>query len=137
MLWLFGQIWLWMLLSFALGVAVTALFFSRRNRPEEPEPAPEPEYAELLPYTERDDDYEDPYVQQPEPAYPPRPPLDWPSDPDERIETGHRQGMLPPIEWPPGQRGEDDGDTDSGNEEPAWPKAEDWPPAEHRPGRES
>jgi hypothetical protein len=131
MLWLFGQIWLWMLLSFALGVGVTALFLSHRNRPVEPEPAPEPEYVDLLPYTERDD-YEDPYVQQPEPAYPPRPPLNWPSDPDERIETGHRQGKLPPIEWPPGIRDEED----KMDEEPAWPQAEDWPPVEHRPGRE-
>jgi hypothetical protein len=130
MLWLFGQIWLWMLLSFALGVGVTALFLYRRNRPAEPEPAPEPEYVDVLPYTERDD-YEDPYVQQPEPAYPPRPPLEWPSDPDERVGTGHRQGMLPPIEWPPGEQREED----KAGEEPAWPRAEDWPPAQHRPGR--
>ncbi|PXY37161.1 hypothetical protein DI005_36910 [Prauserella sp. PE36] len=52
MLWLFGQIWLWLLISFALGAGLTALLFRRpaRQRPPErpvpPPAAPPPAEAE-------------------------------------------------------------------------------------------
>ena len=130
MLWLFGQIWLWSLISFGFGAAVTALLLSSVNRERaQPEPAPstnEPHYADSSYYN-------DPYDQESQPEYPPRPPLEWPSDPIERIETGHRRGVLPLAEWSPDQRTDDVEAT----ENPIWPRADDWPPTEHRPGRGS
>jgi hypothetical protein len=112
MLWLFGQIWLWSLISFALGAAVTALLLTRVNRERaKPQPAPS--------------------ANEPQREYPRRRPLEWPSDPIERIDTGHHLGMPPPAQWPPDQRTEQI----EAIQEPAWPRAEDWPSTEHRPGR--
>jgi hypothetical protein len=133
MLWLFGQIWLWSLISFGFGAAVTAFLLSRVNH-ERAQPAPtpatnEPRYADTPQYANTSY-YNDPYDQESQSAYPPRP-LEWPSDPIERIETGHRQGVLPLAEWPPDQQTDDVEAT----ENPTWPRADDWPPTEHRPGR--
>jgi hypothetical protein len=137
MLWLFGQIWLWSLISFALGAAVTALLLTRVNRERaKPESAPsanQPHYATTTPQYANPSYTNDSYDQRAQPEYPGRPPLEWPSDPIERIDTGHRQGMLPPAEWPPDQRTEQI----EAIEEPAWPRAEDWPSTEHRPGRDA
>ncbi|MFK0247958.1 hypothetical protein ACIQUM_24980 [Amycolatopsis azurea] len=142
MLWLFGQIWLWLLISFALGCGVTWLMM-RGERPEhtapepvvreperavhaEPEPEPVPELlsteqTQFLPPARIQDD-DEPYDQEAE---------------------GHREGQLHPEPVrahhpgepePAGRNGE------GGHEpEPVWPSDEDWPPAgraaEHRPGQ--
>ncbi|MBK1785315.1 hypothetical protein [Prauserella cavernicola] len=49
MLWLFGQIWVWLLVSFALGAGLTALLLGGRRRRREPSArsaAPRPTAAE-------------------------------------------------------------------------------------------
>ncbi|OXM46935.1 hypothetical protein [Amycolatopsis alba] len=146
MLWLFGQIWLWLLISFALGCGATWLMTrgERRERtapgpaareperavaaPVEPEPEPVPELlsserTQFIPPARLQDD-DEPYDQEAE---------------------GHREGQLTPDPmWirhpdepgPAGRNGE------GGHEpEPVWPSDEDWPPAgraaEHRPGQGS
>lgn len=44
MLWLAGQIWLWLLISFALGAGITGFLLTRRRRsaPDSAEQRPEP-----------------------------------------------------------------------------------------------
>ncbi|ANN14826.1 hypothetical protein SD37_03595 [Amycolatopsis orientalis] len=145
MFWLFGQIWLWLLISFALGCGVTWLM-TRGDRREqvaqepevreperaipvhaEPEPEPLPLAAEqtqfLPPARVHDDD--EPYDQEPE---------------------GHREGQLTPEPVRPARVYHADEpepavrNGDHGREpEPVWPSDEDWPPggraAEHRPGQ--
>lgn len=130
MFWLFGQIWLWLIVAFALGALTSwlALRAAQRPRPA-PEPAPEPED---------------------EPRYEPPPPLSteqtqfipaaWAQhapEPradvhdDEADPVGHREGHLP---LPP-QRGAEAEDWPS-EDEPAWPESEEatpqWP---QQPGR--
>lgn len=123
MLWLFGQIWLWMLLSFALGAGVTALVM--RRTPARPEPVYEEQAeAEYVPGPPPNPYLLDDGVGE----YPPRAPTAWPPD-DDRPEPAHLEGELPSVEWPPER------EADTPVEEPAWPSAEDWPPADHRPGR--
>jgi hypothetical protein len=127
MLWLFGQIWVWLLIAFLLGAAVASLVFTAMNRRRDDEPTgryddvEDPvlpvEETEFIPATaEYDEHYEDP----PRPAeYPPRPQNDWP--PEDVDDSGHREGRLPPVNRQPAWR------TDV--EDPAWPSAaeEDWP----------
>jgi hypothetical protein len=120
MLWLFGQIWLWLLISFGLGAAVTALFLTRLNRVRTSAGSEISPVDDDTEYFETDD-YDDPYYRKPEPAYPPRAPEGWSPEPDERTESGRREGMLPPAHLPPDQWGADP----APGEEPAWPKAED------------
>ncbi|KDN20458.1 hypothetical protein [Amycolatopsis rifamycinica] len=131
MFWLFGQIWLWLIVAFALGALTSWLVLRTAQRPR-PEPEPEPEPEE-------------------EPRYEPPPPLSteqtqfipaaWvqhaperrtdPHDDEEPEPVGHREGHLP---LPP-QRGAQAEDWPT-EEEPAWPESEDaaprWP---HQPGR--
>ncbi|MFJ8917626.1 hypothetical protein [Amycolatopsis sp. NPDC102389] len=141
MLWLFGQIWLWLLISFALGCGVTWLLMrgERRERPAaepaapepvgavapEPEPEPVPELlsterTQFLPPARVQDD-DEPYDQEAE---------------------GHRQGQLTPdsvLGYRPEQPEPAARNGEGGHEpEPVWPSDEDWPPAgrpEHRPGQ--
>ena len=128
MFWLFGQIWLWLIVAFALGALTSWLVLRAAKRPE---PAPEEEPAE-------------------EPRYEPPPPLSteqtqfipaaWAQDVPRRAEVhddeeqepvGHREGHLP---LPP-QRGAQAEDWPT-EEEPAWPESEEatpqWP---QQPGR--
>ncbi|MEC3982278.1 hypothetical protein [Amycolatopsis sp. H20-H5] len=139
MLWLFGQIWLWLLVAFLLGAVLTwaVLTLLRRegrqpaeDLPERMDDEPPPRFAEdpgptaesqaektqLIPAA-RVDDYEqgDGYEDEPyEPAV-----------------TGHREGVLPRPPGEPEWRNEQTG----AEGEPAWPRPEDLPASEHRPGR--
>ncbi|WP_410665750.1 hypothetical protein [Amycolatopsis sp. lyj-84] len=144
MLWLFGQIWLWLLISFALGCGATWLMMrgERRERPA-PEPAArEPERATGLQA-----------VPDPEPVpellsteqtqFIPPARIQGDDEPYDQEAEGHREGQLTPEPVrayrpkepePAGRNG------DRGREpEPVWPSDEDWPPAgrapEHRPGQ--
>jgi hypothetical protein len=120
MVWLFGQIWLWLLIAFVLGALTSWLFLrtTQRPRPEEPAPeAPEPEAA-----AERTQFIPAAWAQQE------RPPAHHDYEDDEPEPAGHREGHLP---LPP-QRGADAEDWPT-EDEPAWPESEDaWP---HQPGR--
>ncbi|MGW4829551.1 hypothetical protein ACWEOG_18350 [Amycolatopsis japonica] len=144
MLWLFGQIWLWLLISFALGCGVTWLLMrgERRERPAtepvahepvrgfpvehdpDPEPVPEllsTERTQFLPPARIQDD-DEPYDQEAE---------------------GHREGQLipePVRAYHPRQPEPAARNGEGAHEpEPVWPSDEDWPPArqapEHRPGQ--
>lgn len=125
MVWLFGQIWLWLIAAFVLGALTSWLLLrtTRRPRPapvqETYEPEPEPSAAEQTQFIpaawaqHRPDRTEDAYAdEEPEPV-------------------GHREGHLP---LPP-QRDAEAEDWPTG-EEPAWPESEEaaprWP---HQPGR--
>jgi hypothetical protein len=122
MLWLFGQIWVWLLIAFLLGAAVATVIFTAVNR-RRPEAAPEAYDDEVgLPVDETQyipaSDYEEPYEDPPAPEYPPRPQNDWP--PEDVDVTGHREGHLPTV-TPQPARGDD-------VEDPAWPTSStDWP----------
>ncbi|MEA5359074.1 hypothetical protein VA596_05960 [Amycolatopsis sp., V23-08] len=130
MVWLFGQIWLWLIVAFALG-ALSAWLVLRTTqttrtaqRPhEEPEPAYEPE-----PY------YDEAEQTQFIPATAFQPTEESRYDDDTPEPAGHREGHLP---LPP-QRGPESEDWPA-EEEPAWPRADDlpdaWPQAPHQPGR--
>ena len=129
MFWLFGQIWLWLIVAFALGALTSWLVLRAAKRPE---PAPEEEPAE-------------------EPRYEPPPPLsteqtqfipaawaqhapdrraDVPDDDEAQDPVGHREGHLP---LPP-QRGAQAEDWPT-EEEPAWPESEEAPQWPQQPGR--
>jgi hypothetical protein len=129
MFWLFGQIWLWLIVAFALGALTSWLVLRTAQRPRaEPEPEPEED----------------------EPRYEPPPPLSteqtqfipaaWAQHaPDRRVDVpddeeadpvGHREGHLP---LPP-QRGAQAEDWPT-EEEPAWPESEEAPQWPHQPGR--
>ncbi|MDQ7806318.1 hypothetical protein Q5425_21460 [Amycolatopsis sp. A133] len=133
MMWLFGQIWLWLIVAFALGALTSWLVLRARPRPS-PEPSPEPS-AEA------------------EPLYEPVPPplsveqtqfipAAWAQHgPDPRASVhddeapepvGHREGHLP---LPP-QRGAQAEDWPT-EDEPAWPESEEAPQWPHQPGRGS
>ncbi|WAL66220.1 hypothetical protein ORV05_36200 [Amycolatopsis cynarae] len=77
MWWLFGQIWLWLLIAFLLGAATAALLLRPRRTRTPPPTSPE-EQTERLPPAR--DEYRDP-----EPDDPAR---------------GRRSGTLP-VDWPP------------------------------------
>ena len=136
MVWLFGQIWLWLIVAFALGALCAWLILRTTQRPK---PAQDWEPAQ-------DPPTEPSYAAEPEPLaaeqtqFIPAASL---HPPDEYYETdepepaGHREGHLP---LPP-QRGPQVDDWPA-EEEPAWPEADDlpdatrqWPPAPHQPGR--
>jgi hypothetical protein len=131
MVWLFGQIWLWLIVAFALGAVSAWLVLRAAQRPkQEPRPAPAPE-PELY--------YDEPLAAEQTqfiPATSFTPPASHYED-DEPEPVGHREGHLP---LPP-QRGANAEDWPA-EEEPAWPEADDqpdathrWPPAPHQPGR--
>jgi hypothetical protein len=135
MFWLFGQIWLWLIVAFALGAVTSWLVLHAAPRPR-PEPAA------------REAEFDDEA-----PPYEPPPPLSteqtqfipaaWAQhapeprtevhDDEEAAPVGHREGHLP---LPP-QRGVQAEDWPT-EEEPAWPQAEEPPDATrqwHQPGR--
>jgi cell division protein FtsN len=135
MVWLFGQIWLWLIVAFALG-ALSAWLVLRTTQttqtaqrpgavaapPPEPEPYYEPEPAERTQFI---------------PAANFQPTEESRYDDDTPEPAGHREGHLP---LPP-QRGAQAEDWPV-DDEPAWPEADDlpdathqWPPAPHQPGR--
>ncbi|WP_328448129.1 MULTISPECIES: hypothetical protein [unclassified Amycolatopsis] len=129
MVWLFGQIWLWLIVAFALG-ALSAWLVLRTTR--RPEPEPRHEY-EPEPY------YEPTAAEQTQfiPAASFQPTEESRYDEDTPEPVGHREGHLP---LPP-QRGAEADDWPA-EEEPAWPGADDlpdathqWPQAPHQPGR--
>ncbi|RSM67048.1 hypothetical protein DMH03_08285 [Amycolatopsis sp. WAC 01376] len=142
MLWLFGQIWLWLLIAFALGCGVTWLLMrgEPRERPaaepvaHEPvravAPEPEPEPVPELLSTER--------TQFIPPAR-----IHEDDEPFDQEAEGHREGQLTPElvhGYHPEQPEPAAKNGESGHEpEPVWPSDEDWPPAgrapEHRPGQ--
>ncbi|MEV6875169.1 hypothetical protein [Amycolatopsis sp. NPDC051128] len=135
MLWLFGQIWLWLIVAFVLGVLTAWLVLRASPRPK-PEPAgeagepaeprhePTPSAAEQTQFI---------------PAAWAQHAPDWTDDrfPGEEQESepdGHREGRLP---LPP-QRGAQ-AENWFAEEEPAWPEADEVPDATrrwpHQPGR--
>ncbi|PRX50321.1 hypothetical protein B0I33_102442 [Prauserella shujinwangii] len=95
MLWLFGQIWLWLLLAFALGVALTVLVLAPWRRRLSREPAGESDFAEAEGFgasTERTELL----VPISPPPGPPESPAGYPEDePTEPPDHGHREGTLP------------------------------------------
>lgn len=128
MLWLFGQIWVWLLLAFLLGAAVASLLFVAANRRHDEEPYDEPlelpEREQFIDETQSIEpvDYEDADYEDPPPVYPPpRPQNDWP--PEDVDVTGHREGHLPSDDRQPSWRHGDPGHPDA-PAEPAWPEAE-------------
>lgn len=145
MFWLFGQIWLWLLISFALGCGVTWLMTRGERRAQ---PASEP-----APIQERERTAAPAYV-EPEPLSAEQtqfiPPARIQDDdgPYDQEAEGHRAGQLTPEAVRPAQvfhSGEPEPGGRNGERahepEPVWPSDEDWPPAgrgtEHRPGHGS
>ncbi|MGW3963317.1 hypothetical protein ACWED2_26105 [Amycolatopsis sp. NPDC005003] len=132
MFWLFGQIWLWLIVAFALGALTSWLVLraAQRPRPEpvrEPEPEPEPYEPPPPLSTEQTQFIPAAWAQ-----HAPGPRAAVPDD-EEGDPVGHREGHLP---LPP-QRGAQDEDWPT-EEEPAWPQAEEPPDAGrqwHQPGR--
>lgn len=127
MVWLFGQIWLWLIIAFALGALTSWLLLrATQHRPQhEPEPEHEPEAVPEPLAAEQTQFIPAAWAQQaphePEPA----------EDDDVPEPVGHREGRLP---LPP-QRGVQAEDWPT-EEEPAWPESEEaapqWP---QQPGR--
>jgi hypothetical protein len=107
MLWLAGQIWLWLLISFALGAGITGFLLTRRRRsaPASPEQRPvqaRPERTEAPQRISGD-------IPLPGPAYDRFDARD--DDMTQQIHLGRQSGTLPPG-----------GDWHSRNE---WPREED------------
>jgi hypothetical protein len=132
MVWLFGQIWLWLIVAFALGAlcAWLVLRATQRPRPAEREPEYEPE-----PYYEPEPSAAEQTQFIPAASFQPTEESRYDEDTPEP--AGHREGHLP---LPP-QRGPQAEDWPA-EEEPAWPEADDlpdathqWPQAPHQPGR--
>ncbi len=142
MLWLFGQIWLWLLISFGLGCGVTWLMTRgerREHAAPEPVPAGGPEHAAPV-HTEPE-----PLSAEQTQFIPPARIQDE-DEPYDQDAEGHREGQLipepvrpalvHPYEEPePAAR-----NGEYGHEaEPIWPSDEDWPPAgrgaQRRPGQ--
>lgn len=131
MLWLFGQIWLWLIVSFALGAVATWLLmraFQRQLQPQESayEPFPEKEPDEVSP-TEQTQ-----FIPAP-PFTPSEPLLDYrfPDEPYDQESDGHREGRLPMPPPRPAPAAEDW----PTEEEPVWPAAEDLDATRRWPGR--
>jgi hypothetical protein len=132
MMWLFGEIWLWLIVAFALGALTSWLLLRATPRPEpppaEPEAEPEPLYepAPPPPLSVEQTQFIPAAWAQHEPEA--RPPA---TDAPEPV--GHREGRLP---LPP-QRGPEAEDWPT-EDEPAWPPSEEatprWP---HQPERGS
>jgi hypothetical protein len=134
MLWLFGQIWLWLIVAFVLG-ALTAWLVLRtapRPKPEPPGEAGEPaEQYEPTPLAAEQTQFIPAAWAQ---HAPDRADDRFPGEEQETGPDGHREGRLP---LPP-QRGAQAEDWPT-EEEPAWPEADELPNATqqwpHQPGR--
>lgn len=146
MLWLFGQIWLWLLVSFLLGAAVMWLF-TRASRPKadadaeaapyRPAVAPVEEPAEEtrhIPPANPYEDYEEPayphYEDQPERVYNDYPDVD-PDEPYNGQHATHDAAGHPLPDPEPRLSGELSWPEDD-QRSPHWPHDE---PAPRRPGR--
>ncbi len=129
MVWLFGQIWLWLIIAFALGALTSWLVLRTTQRPQ-PAPEPEPEFVDAYDEPEPSAAEQTQFI----PAAWMQPGTERPEqvhDDEEPEPVGHREGHLP---LPP-QRGAQAEDWPT-EEEPAWPEADEatpqWP---HQPGR--
>ncbi|WP_326957177.1 hypothetical protein [Amycolatopsis sp. NBC_01286] len=129
MVWLFGQIWLWLIVAFALGAVSAWLVLRTQHTAPEPTREPEPYYEP----TPRDEAEQTQFI----PAANFQPTEESRYDEDTPEPAGHREGHLP---LPP-QRGAQD-EYWPAEEEPVWPEADDlpdathqWPQAPHQPGR--
>jgi hypothetical protein len=121
MMWLFGEIWLWLIVAFALGALTSWLLLRTVQRPK-PEPPPEPRYE---PEPEPSAAEQTQFIPA---AWAQHPPKEPDQDVDAPEPVGHREGLLP---LPP-QRGPEAEDWPT-EEEPAWPEADpQWP---RQPGR--
>lgn len=133
MVWLFGQIWLWLIIAFALG-ALTSWLVLRTTRRPKAQPEPEPEFVDDVRYEPEPSAAEQTQFipaawMQPETGRP-----EHVHDDEDPEPAGHREGRLP---LPP-QRGAQAEDWPA-EEEPAWPEADELPGATprwpHQPGR--
>lgn len=130
MLWLFGQIWLWLLVAFALGAVTTWLLMRALQRQQQPpesayEPFPEEEPVSSAEQTQ--------FI--PAPPFAPSEPLqDYhfvDDEPYDQAPDGHREGRLPMPPPRPAPASEDW----PTEEEPVWPVAEDLDATRRWPGR--
>ncbi|MEU4252070.1 hypothetical protein AB0F15_32085 [Amycolatopsis sp. NPDC026612] len=142
MVWLFGQIWLWLIVAFALGALTSWLVLrtaagakpgSEPAYESTPEPDDEPRYEPAPPPLSVEQTQ---FIPAAWAQHEPGPRADVHDD-EEPDPVGHREGNLP---LPP-QRGPQAEDWPT-EEEPAWPQADEppdaarqWPPAPHQPGR--
>ncbi|KZB87194.1 hypothetical protein [Amycolatopsis regifaucium] len=149
MLWLFGQIWLWLLISFALGCGVTWLMM-RGDRREQATPAsaaPEPERAAPVPaYADPDPGPVPVPLEAEQTQFIPPARVHDDDEPYDQEPEGHREGKLTPEPVRPAQvyhpREPEPVARNGGHghePEPVWPSDEDWPPgdraSEYRPGQ--
>lgn len=128
MFWLFGQIWLWLIVAFALGALTSWLVLRAAPRPEaDPVPEAEPEEYEPPPPLSAEQTQ---FIPAAWAQHAPDRRADVQDD-EEAEPVGHREGHLP---LPP-QRGAEAEDWPT-EEEPAWPESEEatprWP---QQPGR--
>jgi len=131
MFWLFGQIWLWLIVAFALGALTSWLVLRTAPRPRAapvPEAEPEEEYEPPPPLSTEQTQF----IPAAWAQHAPDRRADVQDD-EEAEPVGHREGHLP---LPP-QRGTQAEDWPA-EEEPAWPESEEatpqWP---QQPGRGS
>ncbi|WP_410669840.1 hypothetical protein [Amycolatopsis sp. cmx-4-68] len=137
MMWLFGQIWLWLVVAFALGALTSWLVLRATQHPRPAPHEPEAEYEhEHEPEPVAPDPLSTEQTQFIPAAWAQHEPTRTDAFPgeDEPEPVGHREGRLP---LPP-QRGPQAEDWPT-EDEPAWPEAEEHPNATpqwpHQPGR--
>ncbi|WP_020664385.1 hypothetical protein [Amycolatopsis benzoatilytica] len=144
MLWLFGQIWLWLLVSFLLGATATWLLMrtarpKRAVQPSAPLAAPVEQPAEEtrhIPANPYDSGYEEPYghyEDEPERVY-----NDYPEvDPDEPYDARYPDSGARPLPDPEADlRPRLSGELNwpgQDQQSPHWPHSDE--PAPRRPGR--
>ncbi|WP_158882170.1 hypothetical protein [Amycolatopsis anabasis] len=118
MFWLFGQIWLWLLIAFTLGAALTGFLLTAAGRRRTAPVAAEPEDTQRFTAARRwpeEPSPDEPYDQEAETGYEIK-----------SGDLGHREGTLPTNEIPRAELDE----PPIANGTPRWPRDEDWPPAE-------
>ncbi|MGW5747813.1 hypothetical protein [Amycolatopsis sp. NPDC003861] len=128
MFWLFGQIWLWLIVAFALGALTSWLVLRTTKSPQparEEKPEAEPAYEPPPPLSTEQTQF----IPAAWAQHPPDRRAGAPDD-DEQDPVGHREGHLP---LPP-QRGAQAEDWPT-EEEPAWPESEEAPQWPQQPGR--
>ncbi|RZQ61750.1 hypothetical protein [Amycolatopsis suaedae] len=162
MLWLLGEIWIWLLVAFALGCGLTGLLLTRihrgrvaeleRERDEAAAPALAAGGAVALEaYPEHDEDYDEAPADHPMSAeehtqlFPAASAAGWDDnghEPAEPVATFPAEDPDEPVaehtgtvDWPDeyAEPGVPQAVDDPGAT-PEWPREEDWPPAEHHRG---
>jgi hypothetical protein len=120
MFWLFGEIWVWLIVSFALGAVTTWLVMrARTHAPEAAAPEPYPAY-EPLPLAAEETQYI-PATHEPEyDDYPEYHHKAIDDEPYDQEADGHREGHLP---MPPPRPARDDY-WPGAEQQPAWPESE-------------